>query len=163
MKRLCLLLAVLAFALFPLSASASEPAPQKGEIEEITPDAVYYFAFGRMDTNLVTTNVFRENIAYFMDSHKDLRIQSLTPKLGPAESNCAMPNLPIPGKTAGYWVFFRKALPDEPGQDLLWTPETNLQVWLKQEKGIVAAAPLNRSDTGALSGYYVVFTLHKDN
>lgn len=167
MKRLVSLLAVLIFIAFPVSALAAEPAPEKGEIEEVVPDAVYYFAIGRVDANLASKNVFESNLAYFLNERKDLRVQSLTPRLGPATSNCAVPNSPIPGRTSGYWVFVRKALSGEPGQKLEYFPwkpgfendaQTVLKTFPEKAHKIVAVVPVNAGDGGALSGYYVIFT-----
>ncbi len=168
MKRLVSILALSLFVALPVFAKSDPSAPQKGEVEEIASDTFYYFTIGRLDkSTLVSTNVFEDNLAYFLGHHKDLRVQSFTAELGPAEGACAVPGRPMPGRTVGYWLLFRNALPNEPKQKLEyyeWSPDlesearTILKIFPSKAKKIVTFAPLNSGDGGALSGYYVVFT-----
>lgn len=166
MKRSVVWVLFWVLAAFPF-ALAAESAPQEGEITEVVSGSLYRFTIGRLDkSTLESKNVFADNLTYFLEHHQNLRIRDLTPILGAAESRCVVAGLPVPGRTVGYWVWTREALPRESVQRVkfyAYTPNlvdralSALKIF-PDLAGRIVIAPLNTGDYGSLSGYYVLIT-----
>jgi hypothetical protein len=166
MKRSAVWALFVLLAAFPL-ALVAESAPENGEVTEVVSGSLYRFTINRLDkSTLVSKGVFAANLTYFLEHHPNLRVRDLTPIPGVAESRCAVPNLPIPGRTAGYYVWTREALPSEPTQRVkfyAYTPTLVdrglffLKIFPDLARRIIIA-PLNTGDYGSLSGFYVIIT-----